>query len=80
MTEPTAGNGEEIEKYLSDHLEVLTSVEVYLKSIKLWNYLIPVLLLIVGVILGYLLSYFICHRNRNPESDDEDGPALSAEF
>lgn len=72
---------EDLTEYLQDHLEVLNRVEIYLQGIKIWNYLIPILLLIVGLVLGYLLSYFLCYKKsaaKNNCLDQTDGIAVSA--
>jgi len=66
MAEPSTENvvtrDETLETYLQEHLESLSNIKAHLDAINLWNYVIPVFLLVLGLVGGYLLSFFCCKK------------------
>jgi len=69
--------------YLKEHLEALEKIQVRLNGMSLWNYLAPILLLLVGILVGYLLSTYLlkgkfnlCPGKRVPQSN-ADGSVIN---
>merc|ERR1719245_1149358 len=76
MTESSSENvgtrDETLETYLQEHLDSLSNIKAHLDAINLWNYVIPVFLLVVGLVGGYLLSFFCCNKRHSKTTAPTD--------
>lgn len=58
-------------------LQELAQVEVHLEQVQLWNFFIPVIVMVSGLLIGYLLTYFLClQKNSRCQHDEADGPLI----